>query len=612
LKIRWKLFLVLVLVVAGGTVGTLLLAERQFQTWVRSQVLESFQRDVDRLLDSRRDRLADAGILAKQLAGHEVVQRAVVSGGGEVSVASRAEIQNAYAAGLREMRREGNGEGAGRREGEASERRQGAGGARNPRAEEAARAPVDLPLMGVVNSAGDRIFISQRRGRLAASWKDAEGYFQSDEAAGTQVVGYGLLDDRTPGTARVKEVVVTPVRVDGKWEGWFFLGRDAGSRDEKVLAKYGARDSWTGLWVDGEWFAEGETPVEPGLGEYVQGMLDEESIQSREPRLLEWGDERFLLLARELNPKSPLGKGAQVALFSLDRLDTAVTKLRWGVGVLGGVALILAVLVALWMSSRFSGPILRLVEATKKVREGELDWKVPVKGKDEFATLAVGFNRMTEDLSLKEKYRDLLSKTSDPVVAHRLTEGSLELGGELRQAAVVFCDIRGFTAMTDGMAPADVIHMLNDHMTAMTQVIYSHGGVVDKFVGDLVMGVFGAPVERLDDVPRAAACAADMVRVRAELNAEMAEPVEIGVGLAAGEIVSGLMGSEDRLNYTVLGDRVNLAARLCSLAETGEVLVDGITAEHLGEGFCLAPRGSMEVRGFRSSVAVYSLTVGES
>ena len=586
-KIRTKLFFALVLVVAGGTAGTLVLAERQFQSWVRTQVLDSFERDIDRLLESRQERLAEVRELATELAKHDVVARAIATEGSEVSEEDREAMQLAYTQSIRSTRED---------RGPASGREGAENGGKRP--------PLELPLMGVVSRNGDRVFLSRRRGRLAASWKDADEHFTGTEGEAIQVVGYGLMDDRAPGVSRVKEVVATPVKLDGEWAGWFFLGRDAGSREERVLAKYGARESWTGLWVDGEWFADG---VEPGLSAMIEQRLDDALIASTEPVVFRWEDEPYLLLARELNPESPLGRGAQVAVFSLARLDDAVEHLRWGVAVLGGATLALTIVVAWWLSRRFSGPILRLVEATQKVREGNLDWKVPVTGTDEFATLAADFNRMTEDLSLKDKYHDLLGKTSDPVVARRLTEGSMALGGELRQAAVVFCDIRGFTAMTDGMAPSDVIQMLNHHMTAMTRVIHAHGGVVDKFVGDLVMGVFGAPVAREDDVARAAACATEMVRVRAELNAAMAEPVEIGVGLAAGEIVSGLMGSEDRLNYTVLGDRVNLAARLCALADSGEVLVDEQTARLLGDSVAKEPRGTMEVRGFRTAVGIWSL-----
>jgi class 3 adenylate cyclase len=367
------------------------------------------------------------------------------------------------------------------------------------------------------------------------------------------------------------------------------------------------RDSWTGIWVDGEWFAEG---VSPELDHVVEALVTDELISASAPRIFEWQGDRFLLLARELNPGSPLGRGVQVAVFSLARLDDAVGKLRWGVAMLGGASLLISVVVAWTMARRFSDPILRLVEATNKVREGDLSWKVAVRGKDEFATLAGDFNRMTEDLSLKERYRDLLGKTSDPSVADRLMEGSIQLGGEIRQAAVVFCDIRGFTAMTDGMAPGEVIDMLNDHMTAMTRVIHEHGGVVDKFVGDLVMAVFGAPISRDDDTDRSAACATAMIRTRAEMNAATGHPVEIGIGLAAGEIVAGLMGSEDRLNYTVLGDRVNLASRLCSLAGAGEVLVDGETAALLPPRFRAQARGTVEVRGFRDPVEIRALEVG--
>lgn len=592
MKIRSKLFVTLLLVVAGGTVGTLLLAERQFQSWVREQVLENFSQDVDRLLESRKQRLAEVQDVATELAKNEVVIRALGSSSEEVTAKDRSTMQAAY---IHETRRLPRGERGPLEAGEV--------------VGEGRRLSTELPLMGVVSREGHRVFISRKRGQLKASWKDAREYFDSGEAVGKQVVGYGLLDTREAGASRVKEVVVTPVKVDDQWAGWFFLGRDAGSGEERELAKSGARESWSGLWVDDEWLVKG---LDAELVASVEARLTPEMIASQMPGLMEWQGERYLLMTRELNRDSPLGRGAQVALFSLARLDAAVARLRWGVVLLGGASLLLTGGVSWWLSRRFSGPILRLVQATEKVRAGDLNWKVRVRGKDEFATLASDFNRMTDELSLKEKYHDLLGKTSDPVVAKRLMEGSLNLGGEVREAVVVFCDIRGFTAMTDGMAPAEVIRLLNEHMTAMTRVIYDHGGVVDKFVGDLVMGVFGAPVAKVDDLSRAAACAKGMILARGALNAELEDSVEIGVGLAAGEIVSGLMGSADRLNYTVLGDRVNLAARLCSLAEAGEVLVDGLTAEELGDQVSMEPRGTLEMKGFREAVAVWSLEIDQS
>ena len=596
MKIRWKLFVAFVLVVSGGTLGTLLVAEYEFREWVRAQVKESFERHVEQILAAREDRLAEVRAQSKRLSEHEVVHRVLAGSAERVQGPDLAALRLAYAT-ERLVERPGM---AGDRDRSRDGRRIGDEGLGMP-----------LPLMGVLTRDRRTVLFSnhrlrldhQRRSRASASWSRPHDELEQLQGSRSQVVGYGLLDEALFGD-RVKEVVVTPVDIDGEWAGWFFLGRDARTQEERVLSRLGVMNSWTGVWVDGEWFAAG---VKEGLKETVQSLVTPALLAKEEPEVFKWNDGRYLLVARVLNPGSPLGQGAQIAVFDLSRLDDAVEELRWAVVLLGLTVVLISIVVALALSRRFSTPILRLVEATRKVREGDLGWQVPVKGKDEFAVLADDFNRMTRDLSLKEKYRDLLGKTSDPSVAERLVEGSLELGGELRHATVVFCDIRGFTTMTDGMAPAAVIAMLNDHMTAMTRVIHEHGGVVDKFVGDMVMAVFGAPVARADDTVRAARCAIAMVRVRNEMNNTMDVPVEIGLGLATGEIVSGLMGSEDRLNYTVLGDRVNLAARLCSLAGEGEILVDGHTMEVLPEELRGKPHGSVEVRGFRAEVEIWSL-----
>ena len=245
------------------------------------------------------------------------------------------------------------------------------------------------------------------------------------------------------------------------------------------------------------------------------------------------------------------------------------------------------------------------------MREGDFQSEVSVRSKDEFGTLATSFNVMMRDLGLKEKYHDLLGKTSDPGLLKSLLEGRRELGGEIRQAAVLFCDIRGFTAMTDGMNPADVIEMLNAHMTAMTKVIHDHGGVVDKFVGDLVMAVFGVPDAKEGDLARALDCALAMQHERERLNGEGSSVIQTGIGIAWGEVVAGMMGSRERMNYTVLGERVNLAARLCSAADAGEIVVDRATVDASGSPSRFEMRCEMPMKGFRAPVEVWALRAND-
>jgi class 3 adenylate cyclase len=262
---------------------------------------------------------------------------------------------------------------------------------------------------------------------------------------------------------------------------------------------------------------------------------------------------------------------------------------------------------AMILARRFSRPIDALVEGTRRVREGDFESTVHVASKDEFGMLASSFNGMIRDLGLKEKYHDLLGKTSDPGLVQSLLDGKIELGGDLHHAAVLFCDIRGFTAMTDGMNPSDVIRLLNDHMMAMTRVIHEHGGVVDKFVGDLVMAVFGLPLGREDDLQRALDCAVAMQIEREHLNRSGSPAIETGIGIAWGEVVAGMMGSPERMNYTVLGERVNLAARLCSAAGAGEVVTDRATVEAAGTPSRFERRNEQPMKGFKVPVEVWTV-----
>ena len=119
----------------------------------------------------------------------------------------------------------------------------------------------------------------------------------------------------------------------------------------------------------------------------------------------------------------------------------------------------------------------------------------------------------------------------------------------------MFCDIRGFTALTQNMNPTEVIAMLNEHMTVLTRVVTEHHGVVDKFIGDSIMALFGAPKSYGDDALNAVRCAQQMMAERAKLNATSVYKIQMGIGLASGRVLAGNMGSADRSNYTVLGER---------------------------------------------------------
>jgi class 3 adenylate cyclase len=183
--------------------------------------------------------------------------------------------------------------------------------------------------------------------------------------------------------------------------------------------------------------------------------------------------------------------------------------------------------------------------------------------------------------------------------------GRVALGGELREVSVLFCDIRGFTPLTQNMDPAEVIRLLNEHMTALSRVVYEHEGVVDQFVGDLIMAVFGAPVRHERDAYDAARCALRMIEERQKLNETSLYRINIGIGVATGGAVAVCMGSNDRNNYTVLGERVNLASRLCGKAGKMEVLIDETTRARLGARAEAETLPGIELKGFSGTITAF-------
>ena len=313
------------------------------------------------------------------------------------------------------------------------------------------------------------------------------------------------------------------------------------------------------------------------------------------------------VFVRQLNRNSPFPPTYQVSVYSLAGAIRTQAELRWQILGFGLLAFLAALILSLVISNGLSVPLRQLAAATTAVRGGDLQVRVPVRSKDEVGQLAESFNEMAEGLGQKERYRTVLNMVADEKVAKALVEGQLALGGELREISVLFCDIRGFTPYTENMPPGEVIEMLNEHMTALTRVVKEHNGVLDKFVGDLLMAIFGAPVSHETDTLNAARCAIALMREREALNATSRHQLKMGIGIATGSAVAGCMGSFDRLNYTVLGERVNLASRLCSQAAAGQIVIDETTRRKLDGQIAATPLPALNLKGFTENVVAYEL-----
>lgn len=247
---------------------------------------------------------------------------------------------------------------------------------------------------------------------------------------------------------------------------------------------------------------------------------------------------------------------------------------------------------------------------------------------DLWAALALGWlSALSLDTLWLRQEKNTIARLFHRYVAPNLLDQLLEhpeaiaLGGARRQAVVLFADVRGFTRICEERPPEDVITFLNTYFNAVTQIIFDHGGVLDKYIGDGLMAFFGVPLasgrEAEQAVRAALAIRQTLVKLRAEGQAVGDFPIqEIGIGINGGEVVVGNVGSEMHQEYTLLGDTVNVAARLEALARSGEILISSWVAQRLPPGvFRLEARGAMQVKGRRGEVEAFEvvgLVAGET
>lgn len=268
---------------------------------------------------------------------------------------------------------------------------------------------------------------------------------------------------------------------------------------------------------------------------------------------------------------------------------------------------------AVGLAALLSRPIFRLVQATGAIAAGNFNISLPVASRDELGVLTESFNRMARSLREKEMIKRAFTRYVAREVVEEILKNpeSMALTGERRQVTVLFCDVRGFTPMSERMSPEEVVLLLNDFYTLMIETTFKHDGTLDKFLGDAVMAVFGAPIAHPDHSARAIRTALAMQEGIGGLNARRAqqgkEPIAVGIGVSAGEAVAGTVGTEDRMEYTVIGDSVNLAARLESNAKPHQILISHRTYERVRDLVDARPLGRIRVKGKEEEVEVYEV-----
>jgi adenylate cyclase len=369
-----------------------------------------------------------------------------------------------------------------------------------------------------------------------------------------------LREDRPPTPAELRTFLRTPLHVAvAVATGWTIGAVLFGVWNATVEVGLGARVGLTtllaGLTTTSVSFLFAERFLRPAARRAMTRTAPEEAALP--------GVMARLSLTWLLVSGAPLLGLVAVALSSLVLEPFSAERLAVTILVLAGTALVLGLAMVLLAARSVSKPIAGLRRAMATIADGDLGAEVDVDDGSELGLLQSGFNEMVAGLRERERLRDLFGRHVGEDVARQAEESGVELGGEARELAVLFVDLVGSTALATRMPPHEVVELLNRFFSAVVEVVEANGGWVNKFEGDAALVIFGAPREH-DDPAGAALRAARELHER--LDEEMPE-VDVGIGVSFGEVVAGNIGAEQRLEYTVIGDTVNVAARLTELAK---------------------------------------------
>jgi adenylate cyclase len=277
------------------------------------------------------------------------------------------------------------------------------------------------------------------------------------------------------------------------------------------------------------------------------------------------------------------------------------------------IVLNLAILIVYFFGKTLTSPIIRLVGATKEIEKGNFKVDIEPTSSDEIGDLTSSFIEMGKGLEEREKMKDAFGKFVNKEIAEQVLKGEIRLGGERKNAAVFFSDIRSFTAISEKLEPEEVVEFLNDYMTRMVDCVNATYGVVDKYIGDSIMAIWGAPVSRGNDIENAVNGALMMRKELMEFNkgrgGDRKPIINIGCGINYGPVLAGQIGSEERMEYTVIGDTVNLASRIEALNKPfGTDILISEDAYGLVKGiYRVEPMQKIKVKGKVESQQIYAV-----
>ncbi|MGQ9425908.1 adenylate/guanylate cyclase domain-containing protein [Gilvimarinus sp. F26214L] len=361
-------------------------------------------------------------------------------------------------------------------------------------------------------------------------------------------------------------------------------------------------------------FAAGDIPEQP-LRAMSAGRDLEGSVFSSLQWQLDAGRQELISFMAPISFQDVIAGHALVSL-SVSSIQSSFERTAQVLLIATAVMTLLAVAIAAWMSRRMAKPVEDLVTATDLLAAGNFDIALDTRRRDELGKLSAAFNRMARSMKEKSQMEGVLSRfVADDVAQAMLSDlDKVDVGCTKVDASVLFVDIVGFTELTESSSSEEVVELLNEYFAYFTVCSRLFFGTVDKFIGDCAMIIFGAPKHNPDHRFNAIACASVMLRLLEEVNVLRKQrgqrEVNVRIGVNSGEMMAGIVGASQRMEYTVVGDTVNVASRLSRLAEPGDMVVGEAVPrdESLNDRVRFAAVDEVAVRGRKGLVRTYRVT----